>query len=917
MIKGLNNKLSNVPSITGLLNVSADSVITDDLILNGIDVGTAIADLQQVTTGITYDSISDTTTVDNNVAITKTLNVTSTVTAPTFDGTATKVELTNGIPVTDVYLVMSQTNSGSSTLLTDNTGGSYNSVTNTANININGGAQTINITGSNASTVMYPTFVQDIGLQNLLFDNSTTTLTYLPNAGLLTTEQLYARQNSQINRILIGSKNIQSSFISTNDAGLPALTTGDFNVAIGGQNAQNLSEGSNNFSMGYNCMVANARGSNNCMMGHRAGYGFGFVGTQAENSYNTAVGDSTMTNASKISEATCIGFQAGWSMVTSNFRCTAIGSRTDVADGLSFATAIGSQASVTTSNTVQLGRNVDNVNCPNTLSVLGASTFGSILGANQIQATFLDTTAGVSRTMRIIANAVQGNYNKIQSTGDAMIYAQGATVGSQAMAVSLWSATTAGLRVADTEVKLGWGGTTTTPTHMLTMDTNGSVFNTVPKCATAPSGGNDLCNKTYVDTLSPSQVDITSTNTGVNYLVFAAGSGVNQPLYIDEVTTPLQYSPSTGTMTVEGITNMGTITGKSGATSLILSAPSGNTADLIIRHQNAATASSILIHTTGSPIGGDIRLRTNGAAGKGLTISPIGTTTLDRGEFFLTGVSTGALHVMGFSASTADSTNMVCGFNTSRTFFNANGCNTIYGSTTGSLMNVASQNNTLIGNSAGNQLTTGNNNTLVGKSAGDNIQGGSDNTLIGVLAGDLIVGGADNTAVGHGALDTNISGNDNVAIGKDAGNTITGSNNICIGSNAQVPVAGNSNQIAIGTVNETMFIRGGLRFVRGAQLSVTVTLPTAGTALASFYSVNITVASQTITLPAASAYDGHMITFKRKANNTAYTLAAAGGGTPFVPIGSITPAATLSVGTAIFQQTLFSDGSNWCVISQG
>jgi hypothetical protein len=916
MIKGLNNKLSNVPSITGLLNVSADSVITDDLILNGIDVGTAIADLQQVTTGITYDSISDTTTVDNNVAITKALNVTQTVTAPTFDGTATKVELTNGIPVTDVYLVMSQTNSGSSTLLTDNTGGSYNSVTNTANININGGAQTINITGSNASTVMYPTFVQDIGLQNLLFDNSTTTLTYLPNAGLLTTEQLYARQNSQINRILIGSKNIQSSFISTNDAGLPALTTGDFNVAIGGQNAQNLSEGSNNFSMGYNCMVANARGSNNCMMGHRAGYGFGFVGTQAENSYNTAVGDSTMTNASKISEATCIGFQAGWSMVTSNFRCTAIGSRTDVADGLSFATAIGSQASVTTSNTVQLGRNVDNVNCPNTLSVLGASTFGSILGANQIQATFLDTTAGVSRTMRIIANAVQGNYNKIQSTGDAMIYAQGATVGSQAMAVSLWSATTAGLRVADTEVKLGWGGTTTTPTHMLTMDTNGSVFNTVPKCATAPSGGNDLCNKTYVDTLSPSQVDITSTNTGVNYLVFAAGSGVNQPLYIDEVTTPLQYSPSTGTMTVEGITNMGTITGKSGATSLILTAPSGNTADLIIRHQNAATASSILIHTTGSPIGGDIRLRTNGASGKGLSISPIGTTTLDRGEFFLTGVSTGALHVMGFSASTADSTNMVCGFNTSRTAFNANGCNTIYGSTTGSLMNVASQNNTLIGNNAGNQLTTGNNNTLVGKGAGDNIQGGSDNTLIGVTAGDLIVGGGSNVALGVGALASNISGNNNVAIGRGAGGDTTGSNNILIGTNVEAPVAGDSNQIAIGTVTHTLFIQGQLNLRTLGDITGAITLPTAGTALAQFY--RFTAGSAyTITLPSpVGAYGGATVTFKKKTTNTSNVTLAAGAGTPFCGIATIANSATIVIGTGVYQITLIAAGGVWCVVNQ-
>jgi hypothetical protein len=170
--------------------------------------------------------------------------------------------------------------------------------------------------------------------------------------------------------------------------------------------------------------------------------------------------------------------------------------------------------------------------------------------------------------------------------------------------------------------------------------------------------------------------------------------------------------------------------------------------------------------------------------------------------------------------------------------------------------------------------------------------------------------------VGVGALDVCISGNNNVAIGKDAANTATGSNNIVIGQNAQVPVAGNSNQIVFGTLSDTIFLQGGFRFVRGAQISATITLPLGATVLASFYSVNITLAAQTITLPAASGYDGHMITFKRKANNVQYTLAAAGGGTPFVPIGSITASATITVTTAIFQQTLFSDGSNWCVISQ-
>jgi hypothetical protein len=270
----------------------------------------------------------------------------------------------------------------------------------------------------------------------------------------------------------------------------------------------------------------------------------------------------------------------------------------------------------------------------------------------------------------------------------------------------------------------------------------------------------------------------------------------------------------------------------------------------------------------------------------------------------------------GHGNVTTDYTNLVCGFNSSQIAFNANGCNTIYGSTIGTLMNVASQNNTLIGNNAGNQLTTGNNNTLVGKSAGDNIQGGNDNTLIGVIAGDLLAGGGSNTAVGVGALDVCISGSNNVAIGKDAGNTVTGSNNICIGQNAQVPTAANSNQIAIGTASDTIYIRGGFNWRVGTQITSSTTL--VSTVLAQFYTVAMTAAGQTITLPnpANGEYLGARITFKRKTNTTVFTLTSTGGA-GFVPIGSITLSASPhSVAAGVYQVDLVCDGTNWCIIGQ-
>jgi hypothetical protein len=84
MINGLGYKLANVPTVTGLSSIVADSIISDTtntstLIVNGVDVSFTLAQvpintnnitlLQQATTGITYDAVGDLTTIDNNVTV--------------------------------------------------------------------------------------------------------------------------------------------------------------------------------------------------------------------------------------------------------------------------------------------------------------------------------------------------------------------------------------------------------------------------------------------------------------------------------------------------------------------------------------------------------------------------------------------------------------------------------------------------------------------------------------------------------------------------------------------------------------------------------------------------------------------------------------------------------------------------------
>lgn len=973
MIKGLNNRLANVPTITGLSNVVADTVITEDLVIGGVDIGTAISDLQQITTGITYDSGTDTTEVDNNIT------ATGTVTAPTFDGMSTKVQVynaSNPFFYSPVFAV-------------NTTGGQY-------------------LYRSDPSW-------------------SVTPLRINPDNGELQTQVLTASGNGRMNKLGLGSYNSNSISMGIfgNPLPLAQTTTGDFNVGIG-YCLPNVTQASNCFAMGYNCGLNVKRSSNNCLMGHRAGMTLNFSNTTTAYS-NTIVGDTALTNADEIQQCVAVGNESGLSVLNGNVFCTMIGNRSNVSNGLVYATAIGGFATCTTSNTVQLGRNVDNVNCPNTISVASVATVGQLLSANtQIQGEdslagiFRNTDGGVQRSVRIIPNALNGEYNRIQQNGDGFIYTHGSTLDTDSLALSIWSATTNGIRISPTALRMGWGGTTSTPTNMLTFDVSGAYFNTVPKCATAPTLGDDLCNKTYVDTsVAPQNVNATSYNlsanhyplfvagsgiqqvrmddtgtqplvynpgtntlgcntfvgalsgnassasvatqvtltnnatTATNYLVmsttasgssnlrtdtdgatydsttntanmnitgnagtltiqnssgvsgvyyptFVTGSGANQSMYIDAVSSTLEYNPVTATMTLQNLTNMGTITGRDSSTiPFIMSAPSGNTGTLTIRHQNTTTAGSILIHTTGAS-GGNIALRTNGSAGKGLTISNIGDTTFDYSEAYMK-VFTGApqLGILGFSASPVDGTNIVCGYNATRATFTAGGNNTIYGANIGTLMNTTTKNNTIIGFNSGNQLTSGGSNTFVGSNVGA-----------------LTTTGIENVAIGQGALSSNIAGSDNVCIGFNAGSNITGSSNVCIGSGATVPTAGGSNQVVLGGALDTVFIGGAFRFQTGTQITGTITLPLGSTTLANFYSVNITLAAQTITLPDPTNYDGHMITFKRKANNTQYTLASGGGGTRFIPFNSITPSATFTVTTAIFQQTIICDGNNWCIVSQ-
>ncbi|HZS44657.1 MAG TPA: tail fiber domain-containing protein [Blastocatellia bacterium] len=131
--------------------------------------------------------------------------------------------------------------------------------------------------------------------------------------------------------------------------------------------------------------------------------------------------------------------------------------------------------------------------------------------------------------------------------------------------------------------------------------------------------------------------------------------------------------------------------------------------------------------------------------------------------------------------------------------------NTFVGTGAGKV--ATSDANIMVGNAAGDSLTTGGNNSFLGQAAGAGTTTGHDNTFVGLQAGINNVTGSNNTFIGSGA-------------GSPNGSNLTQS--AAIGANASVTT---NNTIVLGTATETTKIPGAFN-VTG--LSVFGTLGGAG-----------------------------------------------------------------------------------------
>lgn len=852
MYSGLNNKLSNVPTITGLSDVTADSVTTDTLIVDGNDVGSIIvqvpintaniATLQQITTGQTYASVGDTTTFDNNV----TLGAGKTMTADNFTGLASN---------------------SSQVLVTDN---------NTAN-------------------TYYPTFASTgTGQKSLLFDISTTPLSYFPSTSTLSATNFTAGTNVTTPNILSLTSITPSNARSILLNGTPIGNGGNTSTICMGTNAGPSGTTPNNCfcfgtNSGANLSIAGGfqSGVQNLCIGANSGnqltYGKlnTFLGASAARftttgSFNTQIGGQSQTYPDNNS--------------TGSYNTT-IGAESYIAvDGLSFSTAIGAGTMASTSNTIQIGRNVDNTIFDGTITLNNDLILDSV--GYTLTPTILSYLDGATSNIQAQINSI--------STGSFVTTNTNQTI--------------TGLKNFEGQLKLSGAGVlnASNVTKEFTSATNYKISHNVN------NGTMEFWLNTTAGVSSRLlYLNYPATNLGTMYLegyqIFTGNSGVTNfghttstNFVIDNQnisgTTEFLCKTSGGvsqnvlTLSTSAVTfNNNNIT--LGAGNINFGAGAGNTSNLILGQTNAK---SVIFTTGGNTLIGRNAGNAMTAAAENNTYigSSAAVNATNSVQNTCVGGGAGTGITSGLGANTF--VGYLSGFQTA----NGTGSNNVcIGALSGTAMTTTATSNVMVGSLAGTALTTGVRNTLVGAGASDSIISGNDNTIVGQGSGTMILTGLRNTI-----------------IGSSSGNTITGNDNICIGSAADVPTAANSNQIVIGRVNETMYIQGGFNWRIGPQIvnTTTGTLNAAGFVLAQFYIVNMSAASQTIALPnpTNAAYKGARVTFKRKGVTTPF-LISSGGGISFVSINSITLAASpITIGATIFQVDLVSDGINWCIIGQ-
>jgi hypothetical protein len=408
---------ANSNTLTGTTlasNVVSSSLTTVGTITSGTWSGTAI-DIAHGGTGSTTKNFVDLTT-------TQTIDG-----AKTFTGTTTfsKDVTVNGIQfglgggAISSNMIMGNfengmaNTTGSDNIILSNRGFRYNT-TGSHNLglgyftlrNNSTGSYNIAIGENTLTTNTTGTYLTAIG-NGANSADGLTNATAIGNGAYVNTSNTIQLGNGSVTKVNTTGDFVTSGNVSASTFNGVLLKNGGgsiaSNVAFGNSNTfSGNTSGTDNFVFGQNTLMANTTGSNNIAIGtegvrynttgsHNIGLGYTALRSNTTGNYNIAIGESSLTSNATGSNLTAIGYGA------------------DIADGLSNATAIGNGASVTASNTIQLGNT--SVTDVKTAGTITAAAFKGPLTGNASTATSATTattagniTATTNTTLTSLAN---------------------------------------------------------------------------------------------------------------------------------------------------------------------------------------------------------------------------------------------------------------------------------------------------------------------------------------------------------------------------------------------------------------------------------------------------------------------------------------------------------------------------------
>ena len=648
---------------------------------------------------------------------------------------------------------------------------------------------------------------------------------------------------------------------------LGSNTTGFQNIAIGPFALLNNIDGNKLVAIGTDALLANTNGTRNVGIGNftlmanttgydNVGLGANALGATTTGAGNVGVGRFAGVWATTSSASTFVG---NFTSVTNDPVMNATGAVTligagAVASGLAAAipsaymTALGANASVTTANTVVLGRTVDktvigatgddgtayNLQVTGGIKALsgGLQVAGGDLVLNSNSITGLLSArpaAGVAGRIYIATDTNQlyrddgTSWNAFAAGNVALSSITAATANNtlnnganaQAWNWNLTSDTTA-FNIGENVASTGGTGTqylamvgtlagsTAIPLRVSTRGTEAFRVDSinpqiVANGGTAAAPSYSFTGSQSAGFYSPAANEIGASISGTRAMRLTAGSiGIGSgALAVDTSGTSYAIGTQALTSNTTGAGNFAT-----GYQALQMNTTgSGNIATGRLALQNNTTGLANI--ASGSYA---LRANTNGFGNVGMGDSALNVNT--------TGSENTAIGYTVLSSNTVGNYNVAIGAEAmlSNTTGNSNvalGYLGLYRNTTGG-------DNIAVGYSAIGGNTTGNYNIGLGKYVLEDLVSGSDNVALGTQAGNNNVSGSRNTSLGAGARPLTGALNYATSLGSDS--RVSSSNTIALGRTTDTTVIGATGTLSSSPNNARLQVTGNTNIVQNATL---------------------------------------------------------------------------------------------------